>query len=185
MAIRFLLLSLLLAAGAAPALALAADCPELLQGQLPALRAKTTLDLCGRFAGKPLLVVNTASYCGFTPQFKGLEALYRRYQAQGLEVLGVPSDDFRQEADDSGETATVCYVNYGVTFAMSEPQVVSGDQAIPLFKALAAQSQAPRWNFTKYVVDRQGRVIGRFSSETAPDAPELVDAVERAIASQP
>lgn len=181
MAVRSLLLSLLLGAGPV----LAADCPDLLRGELPALRAKTRIDLCARFAGKPLLVVNTASFCGFTPQFKGLESLYRRYQEQGLEVLGVPSDDFRQESDDTGETATVCYVNYGVTFAMSEPQVVSGDRAIPLFKALAAQSRAPRWNFTKYVVDRQGRVIGRFSSETAPDAPELIDALERAIASQP
>ena len=164
---------------------LVADCPPLLkaQGELQQLRSKERIDLCQRFAGKPLLVVNTASRCGFTPQFKGLEALYQRYKGQGLEVLGVPSDDFRQEADDSAETAKVCFIDYGVTFAMSEPQVVTGDQAIPLFKQLATQSSAPRWNFYKYVVDRQGQVIASFSSQTQPDDPALIKALEQAIAS--
>jgi glutathione peroxidase len=111
--------------------------------------------------------------------------LYQRYQDQGLEVLGVPSDDFRQESDDSAETATVCYVNYGVTFTMTEPQPVSGDDAIALFKGLAEQSRQPRWNFFKYVVDRQGKVVASFSSLTKPDDPELIAAVEKAIASQP
>ena len=152
----------------------AADCPPLLEGSLPKLRAKESIDLCQRFAGKPLLIVNTASFCGFAPQFKGLEALNQRYKGQGLELIGVPSDDFKQEAKDGEETAKVCYVNYGVTFAMSEPQVVTGDQAIPLFKQLATQSSAPRWNFYKYVVDRQGRVIASFSSQTQPDDPALI-----------
>lgn len=181
--LRSLVLSTMLLALSAPALA--ADCPALLQGELPKLRSQERIDLCGQFAGKPLLVVNTASFCGFTPQFKGLEALYQRYKGQGLEVLGVPSDDFRQEADSSEETAKVCYVNYGVTFSMSETQPVSGEQAIPLFKELAAQSQAPRWNFSKYVVDAQGRVIASFPSSTLPDDPKLIAALEQAIASQP
>lgn len=86
-------------------LAQAAECPELLQGSLPKLRAKESIDLCQRYAGKPLVVVNTASFCGFAPQFKGLEALYQRYKDQGLEVLGVPSNDFKQEARDGAETA--------------------------------------------------------------------------------
>lgn len=162
----------------------AGDCGPLLEGSLPALRGKQPIDLC-RFAGKPLVVVNTASHCGFTPQFKGLEALYQRYRAQGLEVLGVPSDDFKQEADQAAETATVCYVNYGVTFAMSAPQVVTGEQAIPLFRKLAAQSGAPRWNFYKYVIDRQGKVVAHFSSMTRPDDAKLIAAVEQALASQP
>ncbi|VXC44725.1 Glutathione peroxidase [Pseudomonas sp. 8AS] len=164
---------------------LAAECPPLLQGELQQLRSQERIDLCQRFAGKPLLVVNTASHCGFAPQFKGLEALYQRYKGQGLEVLGVPSNDFRQEADNSEETATVCFVNYGVTFAMSEPQVVSGADALPLFRELAAQSSTPRWNFYKYVVGRDGKVIASFSSLTKPDDPDLIEAVEQAIASQP
>jgi glutathione peroxidase len=165
--------------------ALAADCPPLLQGELPKLRAKENIDLCKRFAGKPMLVVNTASFCGFAPQFKGLEALNQRFKGEGLEVLGVPSDDFKQESKDGEETAKVCYVNYGVTFTMTEPQPVRGDDATHMFKVLAEQTSAPLWNFYKYVVDRQGNVVARFSSKTAPDDPELIAAVEKAIASKP
>ena len=128
-------------------------------------------------------MVNTASHCGFTPQFKGLEALYQRYKDQGLEVLGVPSDDFKQEDADLAETAKICYGNYGVTFSMTTPQVVTGQQAIPLFQALNAAGGAPRWNFSKYVVDRQGNLVGSFSSQTTPDDPLLIAAVEKALAS--
>ncbi|WP_454254872.1 glutathione peroxidase [Pseudomonas sp. Marseille-Q8238] len=181
----FTRLSLSLLAGLFASQLMAADCPPLLQGELQQLRSKEQINLCERFAGKPLVVVNTASHCGFAPQFKGLEALYQRYKEQGLEVLGVPSNDFKQEASDSSETATVCYINYGVTFAMSEPQPVRGSDAIPLFRELAAQSSAPRWNFYKYVVGRDGKVIASFSSMTKPDDPELIKAVEQAIASQP
>jgi len=166
-------------------LAQAAECPELLQGSLPKLRAKESIDLCQRFAGKPLVVVNTASFCGFAPQFKGLEALYQRYKGQGLEVIGVPSNDFKQESKDGEETAKVCYVNYGVTFTMTEPQAVRGDNATHLFKVLAKQSNAPKWNFYKYMVDRQGKVIASFSSLTKPDNPEFLEAVEKALASKP
>ncbi|WNW11415.1 glutathione peroxidase [Pseudomonas sp. DTU_2021_1001937_2_SI_NGA_ILE_001] len=187
MMIRWISLPLLLGALAGPAMA--ADCPVLLkgQGELPKLRAKESIDLCQRFAGKPMLVVNTASFCGFTSQFKGLEALNQKYKAQGLEVLGVPSNDFKQESKDGEETAKVCYVNYGVTFTMTEPQPVRGDDAIPLFRNLAEQSDgtAPRWNFYKYVVDRQGKVIAHFGSTTKPDDPDLVAAIEKAIASKP
>ena len=179
--LRMTALALSLLAGSAAA----GECPALLQGELPRLRSGETLDLCERFAGQPLLVVNTASHCGFTDQFAGLEALHQRYREQGLRVLGVPSDDFRQEADDSAETAKVCYVNYGVTFDMSEPQSVRGRDAIPLFRELAAQSRAPRWNFFKYVVGRDGKVIASFSSMTTPDDPALISAIEHALATQP
>ncbi|MCO7570948.1 redoxin domain-containing protein [Pseudomonas protegens] len=162
----------------------AADCPALLQGSVPKLHAKESIDLCQRFAGKPLVVVNTASFCGFAPQFKGLEALYQRYKEQGLEVVGVPSNDFKQESKDGAETAKVCYVNYGVTFTMTEPQKVLGADAVHLFKVLAQQSSAPKWNFYKYVVDRQGNVIASFSSLTKPDNPEFIEAVEKALASK-
>ncbi|WP_341520886.1 glutathione peroxidase [Pseudomonas sp. G.S.17] len=183
MTLRWLSLSPLMLAMAGPALA--AECPSLLQGELPKLRAKENIDLCQRFAGKPMLVVNTASFCGFAPQFKSLEALNQRFKGQGLEVVGVPSNDFKQESRDGEETAKVCYVNYGVTFTMTEPQIVKGPDATHLFKVLAEQSSAPRWNFYKYVIDRQGKVIANFSSLTTPDDPELIAAVEKAIASKP
>jgi glutathione peroxidase len=166
-------------------LAQASECPDLLQGSLPKLRAKESIDLCQRFAGKPLVVVNTASFCGFAPQFKSLEALNQRYKSQGLEVIGVPSNDFKQESKDGEETAKVCYVNYGVTFTMTEPQKVRGADATHLFQELAKQTSAPKWNFYKYVVDRKGKVIADFSSLTKPDDPEFLQAVEKAIASQP
>ena len=166
-------------------LAHAGECPELLQGSLQKLRAKESIDLCQRFEGKPLVVVNTASHCGFAPQFKSLEALNQRFKGQGLEVIGVPSNDFKQESKDTAETAKVCYVNYGVTFTMTEPQAVRGDDATHLFKVLARQSSAPKWNFYKYVVDRKGQVIASFSSLTKPDDPEFIAAVQQALASQP
>jgi glutathione peroxidase len=162
----------------------AADCPALLQGSLPELRGKESVDLCQRFGGKPLVVINTASYCGFAPQFEGLEGAYKVYREQGLEMLGVPSNDFKQEDADSDKTAKVCYANYGVTFTMTKAQPVRGDDAIPLFKELADQSSAPKWNFYKYVVDRRGKVIASFSSLTKPDDPEFKAAIEKAIASQ-
>lgn len=163
----------------------AADCPAVLQGSLPELSGKQQIDLCERFAGKPLVVVNTASYCGFAPQFEGLEALYKEFQGQGLQMLGVPSNDFKQEDADSEKTAKVCFANYGVTFAMTKAQHVRGNDAVPLFSELARQSSAPKWNFYKYVVDRRGKVIANFSSLTKPDDPEFKAAIEKAIASEP
>jgi glutathione peroxidase len=180
--IRYLLaVSMALTVLAGPAMA--AECPAVLQHELPKLRSKESIDLCGQFQGKALVVVNTASFCGFAPQFEGLEALYQRYKDDGLAVLGVPSDDFFQESDDAEKTAEVCYVNYGVTFPMAQTQPVRGGNAIPLFKELAEQAGgAPRWNFYKYVVDRNGRVVGYFSSKVKPDDPELIAAVEKALA---
>jgi glutathione peroxidase len=172
------LLALTLLAGPAAA----NECPVLLQHELPKLRSKETIDLCQQFQGKALVVVNTASFCGFAPQFKGLEVLYQRYREEGLVVLGVPSDDFFQESDDAAETAEVCYVNYGVTFPMAQTQPVRGSDAIQLFRELAEQAGgAPRWNFYKYVVDRNGRVVDYFSSKVEPDDPKLIEAVEKAL----
>lgn len=161
----------------------ASQCPELLHGSLPELRGKGQIELCERYAGKPLVIINTASYCGFAPQFEGLEATYQHYHAQGLEMLGVPSNDFKQEDSDSEKTAKVCYANYGVTFTMTKAQPVRGSDAIPLFAELARQSSAPKWNFYKYVVDRRGKVIGSFSSLTKPDDEAFKAAIEKAIAS--
>ncbi len=181
MKLRSLVALLALAIPVAPALA--SECPAVLQHELPKLRSKDSVDLCQTFQGKALVVVNTASHCGFTPQFKSLEALYQRYKDDGLEVLGVPSDDFFQESDDEAETAEVCYVNYGVTFTMTQTQPVRGRDATPLFRELAEQAgAAPRWNFYKYVVDREGRVVAHFSSKVKPDDPRVIAAVEKALA---
>lgn len=153
----------------------------LLDHSMRRLHSNETINLRERYAGKPLLIVNTASFCGFTGQFAKLEALHREYKDRGLRVIGFPSDDFRQEADDESKTAEVCFVNYGVSFDMYAPIGVRGDNAHPLFRALASQSAAPRWNFYKYLVDRQGRVVGRFSSMVEPDSAELRTAIEKTL----
>jgi glutathione peroxidase len=132
-----------------------------------------------------VLVVNTASYCGFTPQFEGLEALHARYAARGLVVLGFPSSDFRQEDADSRKTAEVCFNTYGVKFPMFTDTRVRGSQAHPLFAELArATGSQPSWNFNKYLVGRDGRPIAHFGSMTAPDNRKFVAAVESALAAR-
>ena len=169
-----LAVALLAVAGAA-----AASCPAYLDHDLRRLHSSNVANLCQMSAGKPLLIVNTASHCGYTPQFKGLEKLYEKYREQGLEVVGFASDDFRQEAKDEEKAAEVCYVNYGVTFTMFAPTHVRGSDANPIFLELAAQTQAPSWNFNKYLVDRSGNVVMYFGSNITPDSPEM----EQAIAS--
>lgn len=162
-----------------------ASAAPLLDHSFRRLHSAETLNLRERYAGQPLLIVNTASHCGYTGQFKELEAMHRRYRDQGLKVLGFSSDDFNQEADSEAKAADVCFVNFGVTFDMFATIHVRGGEAHPLFRELARQSQAPRWNFHKYVVDRQGRVVASFASAVKPDAPEVVAAIERAVAGAP
>ncbi len=178
------LTSLLLAACALLALPgqAAANCPEVLDHTMQKLRSKDSVKLCDAYAGKPVLVINTASHCGFTPQFKGLEALYQDYKDQGLAVAGFPSDSFNQEADSAEKTAEVCYVNYGVTFDMYEEIAVKGSEAHPLFAQLAAKQGAPRWNFNKYLIDSKGNVVAKWGSSTAPESAELRSAIESALA---
>jgi glutathione peroxidase len=162
--------------------AAAADSPvdinALLGHQLKRLHSSEVVDLLQRYRGKPLLFVNTASRCGFTGQFAGLEALHQRYQAQGLVVAGFPSNSFRQEEDEESETANVCFINYGVTFDMFAPIPVRGRDAHPIFQELARQAGAPKWNFYKYLIDRDGRVVASFASTTKPDSPSLRRAIE-------
>lgn len=161
----------------------ARDLP-LLDGRLPALDGGADIDLAG-YAGRVLLVVNSASHCGFTGQLKGLARLYREYRAQGLEILAVPSDDFRQEDPDAAQIAALCRGRYGVEFAVSAPQQVVGPHACELLRRLAARSAPPRWNFYKYLIGRDGELLARFSSRTRPDAAELRQALERALAAAP
>jgi glutathione peroxidase len=165
----------------APAPATAVACPALLKQTVPRLQDERPQDLC-QYAGRVLLVVNTASYCGFAPQFEGLEALHAKYAARGLVVLGFPSNDFRQEDADKEKTAAVCFNTYGVRFPMFVPIVVRGPNAHPLFAALAAATgQAPAWNFNKYLVGRDGRPIAHYGSRVTPDSAELTGALERAL----
>ncbi len=165
---------------AAP-VAAAADCPAFLNHDFKKLRSSQSINLCKEYAGRPLLVVNTASHCGYTPQFKGLEALQQKYKARGLVVVGFPSDDFKQEAKDEAETADVCYVNYGVTFTMLSPTPVTGRAANPVFQELNRRSGPPSWNFNKYLVSADGKVVERFDSAVRPDSAELQKAIERLL----
>lgn len=161
---------------------LAAECPAFLDHDLRKLHSSESVNLCELSAGKPLLVVNTASRCGFTGQFDGLEKVHQEYRDKGLVVVGFASNDFRQEADSEAEAASVCFKNYGVTFTMIAPTAVTGDSANPVFQAINSQSSQPRWNFHKYVLNTRGEVVGAFPSRVKPDAPELRSVVERVVA---
>lgn len=157
------------------------SCPSVFDHTLRKLHSTEQVDLCRATAGKPTLVVNTASRCGFTPQLKGLEALNQKYSERGLVVIGFASNDFRQAAKDEAEAATICYKNYGVDFMMMAPTKVTGQQANPVFAELAKQSKEPQWNFNKYLVDREGKVVAHFGSATKPDSDVLMTAIESAL----
>lgn len=158
-----------------------ASCPDYLDTTMRKLHSSEELNFCESFANKPMLIVNTASHCGYTPQFNGLETLHKKYSEQGLVVVGFASNDFRQEAKDEAEAAHVCYKNYGVSFTMMAPSHVKGDQANAVFKALADQSKAPGWNFNKYLVDGEGKVVQHYGSSTTPESEELKVAIEQLL----
>lgn len=159
----------------------AAPCPAFLDREFRRLHSSEKVNLCRIAAGRPLLIVNTASHCGFTSQFEGLQALHERYRDRGLVVVGFPSDSFNQEAAEAAETAEVCYVNYGVKFTMLATSAVKGPDANPVFRELARQSREPAWNFNKYLVTANGKVVRHFGSGVAPESPELADAIERVL----
>jgi glutathione peroxidase len=139
-------------------------------------------DDLARYRGAVVLVVNTATECGFTPQFEGLEALYRKRRGDGLVVLGFPANDFAgQEPRSNEDIAKFCRANYGVSFPMFAKTTVVGRGANPLFRRLATAAGAPEWNFNKYLLDRRGRVVARYGAGTEPDAPELVGRIERLL----
>lgn len=156
-------------------------CPALLQHSFARLQDGKPQNLC-QYHGRVLLVVNTASYCGYTHQFEGLEALNARYASKGLVVLGFPSNDFRQEDPDAKKTAEVCFNTYGVKFPMFTETRVRGRQAHPLFTELAKRTGAqPSWNFNKYLVGRDGQALAHFESLVAPTHRTLLAAVEQAL----
>jgi glutathione peroxidase len=167
---------------AAPATASAATCPALLNRQMPRLQDEKPQDLC-QHAGKVVVVVNTASFCGYTPQYKGLEALQRRYAPRGLVVLGFPSNDFgEQEPGSNREIAAFCENTFGVKFPMFAKSHVAPDAGAdvnPLFADLRQRTgQAPEWNFHKYVVARDGRTVHSFASKVEPDSAAFVRDIE-------
>ncbi len=184
-----LLLAGALLAGAAPALAQTATappCPALLQHQFPRLQDEAPQNLC-QFAGKVVLVVNTASYCGFTYQYEGLERLYGKYRQQGLVVLGFPSNDFgRQEPGSAKEIADFCFNTYAVRFPMFAKSVVAGGQRNTLYEALyQATKVAPTWNFHKYLIGRDGKVSAQFASTVEPEAGAVISAIEKELGRRP
>jgi glutathione peroxidase len=171
------------APAAAPAAPAAASCPVILKQTFNRLQDDAPQNLC-QYAGKVVLVVNTASYCGFTKQYDGLEKLYAKYGKQGLVVLGFPSNDFgKQEPGSSKEIADFCYNTYGVKFPMFAKSSVTGAAANPLHASLIKQTgKEPKWNFTKYLIDRHGKVLEYYPSKVTPEDKQLVTRIEQALA---
>ena len=155
-------------------------CDDFTNVDIRKLRSKESINLCD-YKNKPLLIVNTASNCGFTPQFESLEKLHKTYKDEGLVILGFPSDDFFQEEDNEKETAKVCFINYGVTFPMFATSEVRGSDANPIFKHLNEQTSSPNWNFYKYLVSADRKTILRFNSKVKPDSPKMIKAVGNSL----
>jgi len=160
-----------------------ADCSPLLDRSFRPLADKTPVKLCERFAGKVLLVVNTASKCGFTPQYEGLEKLNAELAPRGFAVIGFPSNDFMsQDPGTEDEIREFCTLTYGVKFPMFEKLVVKGANADPFYQELASQGGGePGWNFHKYLIGKDGKVLQSFASRVKPDSAELRAAIEAAL----
>jgi glutathione peroxidase len=180
------LLIFVLAASVSATLSSAAEspCPAMLDHKLVNLQDEP-VSLC-QFNGKVLLVVNTASECGYTPQYEGLEKLYRRYRDRGFVVLGFPANDFGgQEPGSNKEIAQFCRLNYGVTFPMFAKTSVAGANANPLYRALVTRTgKPPRWNFHKYLLDRAGQPVAVFESAVEPADSRLTSQIEKLLAAR-
>jgi glutathione peroxidase len=162
----------------------AADaCAPTLDFKKRILAGDEEVHLCEAYQGKVVLIVNTASKCGYTPQYEGLEALYRKYQSDGLVVLGFPSNDFAQEYNSEEKIQQFCRLTYSVEFPMFAKTGVREGAADPLYERLASLAgEYPRWNFHKYLIDREGRLVGSYPSQTRPESPAFVDTIERLLA---
>lgn len=138
-----------------------------------------------KFKGKAFLVVNTASRCGYTPQFSGLQKVHDKYVAKGFEVIGFPTNDFKQEDMEGEKIAEFCSLNYGVKFTMLKKGHVNGPKRHALYKYLISQSSTPgedvSWNFEKFLVDKNGKVVERFKSGVGPDSPKLIKSIEKVL----
>jgi glutathione peroxidase len=159
------------------------SCPSLLNQRFNRLQDEAPQNLC-QYSGKVALVVNTASYCGFTSQYEGLEKLFAKYGPKGLVVLGFPSNDFgNQEPGSAKEIGDLCFNTYGVKFPMFSKTSVTGPNANPLHTQLAKiTGTAPKWNFHKYLIDRNGKVVGDYPSKVTPEDKRLVGDIEKALA---
>ena len=162
----------------------AANCGSLLDHTVSDI-AGTQESLC-QYQGKVVLVVNTASYCGYTPQYKGLQALNEKYKSKGLVILGFPSNDFgEQEPGSPQEIAEFCKRTYDVTFPMFAKVVTrSGRQQSPIYTFLGSSGHLPAWNFSKYLIDKTGKVIAFYPSDVTPESPELQRAIMKALAAK-
>lgn len=156
----------------------AASCPAYLNQTFKKLHSTEDVNLCELYKGKPLVIVNTASHCGYTYQFKALETLYQKYKSQGVELIGFTSDDFKQAAKSEMEAATICYENYGVTFTMLAPTVVKGEHKNSVFTHLTNTTKDPKWNFNKYVVSADGKVVEYFDSKVEPTDSALEESLK-------
>jgi len=167
-------------------LAAAGACPPLLDREFSRLQTGKPESLC-QYRGKVLLIVNTASYCGYTHQYEGLEALYRKHKDRGLVVLGFPSNDFgAQEPGSNKEIAEFCRLTYGVEFPMFEKSSVTSLRTNPLYADLLARTgQAPKWNFHKYLIDRHGNAVGTFASGVEPNDRALLTPLEKLLEDKP
>jgi glutathione peroxidase len=190
-ALGFLLLAALLPLTSAHAAAgkaknIAEDCPALLNHQFPRLQDEKPISMC-QFKGQVLLVVNTASFCGFTGQYEELEKVHSQYKDKSFSVVGFPSSDFgNQEYKSNKEIAAFCNNTFGVKFPMFAKTVVKGDSANPFYKQLAqASGEQPGWNFHKYLINRQGQVVETFKSNVSPTSPEVTQAIRRALDAHP
>jgi glutathione peroxidase len=162
------------------------QCPTLLNHEFPRLQDEKILSMCD-FKGQVLLIVNTASFCGFTGQYEELEKVHSQYKSKGFSVVGFPSSDFgNQEYKSNKEIAAFCNNTFGVKFPMFAKTVVKGDAANPLYKKLAQNSgEEPGWNFHKYLINRKGEVVGTFKSGVSPISPQITQAIRRALDAHP
>ena len=176
----FMVLATLVITGSRPVQA--SECPALLRHSFPDLRTGEPQDLC-QYQGRVILVVNTASYCGFTDQYGGMEALYRKYRDRGLVVLGFPSNDFAgQEPGSNSQIASFCRLPYGVEFPMFAKSHVTGAQRNPFYSELARRTgKVPRWNFHKYLIDRDGTRVLSFGSQVTPEDGHLTQSLLRLL----
>ena len=178
----FIVAALAVFATPAPSIAAESTCPSILDHKFANLMDQP-VSLC-QFSGKVLLIVNTASECGYTPQYEGLEKLHRRYRDKGFMVLGFPANDFGgQEPGSNKQIAQFCRVNYGITFPIFAKTSVIGANANPLFRELAARTgKPPRWNFHKYLLDRMGQPVAVFESAVEPEDKRVTSQIEKLLA---